>query len=186
MTKNLLIKYILKLIPFWLESVEEDSSLLKIKIHPKNLIKVIKFFKLHSNCKMESLLDVFSVDELKEPHRFSIYYQLVSYHYNIRIEIKTFSMVNNCIESVTSEFNSANWLEREIWDLMGIFFFNHPDLRRILTDYGFNGFPLRKDFPLTGYEEIRYDDELKRIVSEPVQLSQEFRFFEFRAPWTKQ
>jgi NADH:ubiquinone oxidoreductase subunit C len=142
------------------------------------------FIKFHTNVNINILTDIFAVDNPKTSFRFSIYYQLISIFYNYRLEIIcNLYNSNKAIISLTNFFSSANWLEREVWDLFGIFFFEHPDLRRILTDYGFRGFPLRKDFPLTGYEEIRYDDGKKRIVYEPIQISQEFRFFEFNSPW---
>jgi NADH dehydrogenase (ubiquinone) Fe-S protein 3 len=110
-------------------------------------------------------------------------YNLLSVHYNARIRVKTYTDELTPVESASSVYLSADWFEREIWDMYGIFFTNHPDLRRILTDYGFEGHPLRKDFPLSGYTEVRYDDELKRIVSEPIELAQEFRKFELKSPW---
>jgi NADH:ubiquinone oxidoreductase subunit C len=140
---------------------------------------------------ISSLVDVFAVDWVWKQHRFSIFYNLYSFLYNYRlfliIDVKVTSV---CIFSVGVEslmhlFLSANWLEREVWDLFGIYFYNHVDLRRILTDYGFVGFPLRKDFPLSGFKEIRYDDNLKVIVSENLKLMQDFRVFSFINPWIK-
>jgi NADH:ubiquinone oxidoreductase subunit C len=104
---------------------------------------------------------------------------------NCRLRVKTFAHESGTVESASGIFNSANWWEREIWDMLGLFFSNHPDLRRILTDYGFEGYPLRKDFPLTGYVEVRYDDTAKRVICEPLELSQEFRSFKFESPWAK-
>lgn len=110
-------------------------------------------------------------------------YNLLSVRYNARIRVKTYTDELTPIESATCLYNSANWFEREAWDMFGIFFANHPDLRRILTDYGFEGHPFRKDFPLSGYVEVRYDDELRRVVSEPVEMTQEFRRYDFSSPW---
>ena len=112
-------------------------------------------------------------------------YELLSIKFNSRLRVKTSINEVGSVESATKIFNSANWWEREVWDMFGIFFSNHPDLRRILTDYGFEGYPLRKDFPLSGYVEVRYDDTVKRVVCEPLELAQEFRSFNFESPWSK-
>lgn len=178
-----LAQFLIQSIPGWVESVEINKNGIKIYMKKEHINELFSYLKLHTNTKYELLMDIFGVDNLSESIRFSVYYQLLSIHYNHRIEIETNLSNNPAISSLCLIYPCANWLEREVWDLMGIFFFNHPDLRRILTDYGFKGFPLRKDFPLSGYEEIRYDDELRRIVSETVQISQEFRFFEFKNPW---
>merc|ERR1712156_742263 len=128
-------------------------------------------------------MDVTAVDWPDRPYRFEIVYNFLSIQFNQRIRVKTYADEVTPIDSITPLFDSANWAEREVWDMFGVFFTNHPDLRRILTDYGFEGHPLRKDFPLSGYLECRWDDEAKRVVQEPVELAQEFRKFDLAAPW---
>jgi len=129
------------------------------------------------------LIDICGVDYPEKEARFEVVYNLLSIKYNSRIRVKVVVDELTPIDSVTSIYNSAGWYEREVWDLYGVFFSNHPDLRRILTDYGFDGHPLRRDFPLTGHTEVRYDEAEKRIVTEPVELAQEFRVFDFASPW---
>jgi len=129
------------------------------------------------------LIDICGVDYPEKEARFEVVYNLLSIKYNSRIRVKVAVDELTPIDSVTSIYNSAGWYEREVWDLYGVFFSNHPDLRRILTDYGFDGHPLRRDFPLTGHTEVRYDEAEKRIVTEPVELAQEFRVFDFASPW---
>jgi NADH-quinone oxidoreductase subunit C len=156
---------------------------LTVEIKRDNVLKVLKFLRDDANCQFLTLLDVCGVDYPDDDERFEIVYHLLSMTHNNRIRIKLRTDEDTPVESVSSLFSSANWWEREVWDMFGIAFNNHPDLRRILTDYGFEGHPLRKDFPLTGYVEVRYDDEQKRIVYEPVKLTQEFRTFDFLSPW---
>jgi NADH/F420H2 dehydrogenase subunit C len=148
-----------------------------------DLQKVIIFFKKHTQNQYLILSDIFAIDLLNETFRFQLVYCLLSIRYSSRIRLNIFANENDHINSLSLIYTSSGWVEREIWDLFGIFFMNHPDLRRILTDYGFEGFPLRKDFPLSGFTEIRYDDSLKRIVYEPLETTQEFRFFDFKSPW---
>lgn len=142
-------------------------------------------YSLEKNSLMQLKLlnDICVVDYPEKINRFELNYNLLSVKYSFRIFLKTFTQ--SYIQSLTRIYNSANWIERECWDMYGVFFINHPDLRRILTDYGFEGFPLRKDFPLTGYIEVRYDDEKSSIVYEPVEMSQEYRLFNFNSPWEK-
>lgn len=128
-------------------------------------------------------MDISGADYPTRSQRFEVVYHLLSVQYNARIRVKTYADEVHPVPSATSVFRSADWYEREIWDMYGVFFIGHPDLRRILTDYGFEGHPLRKDFPLTGYTEVRYDEEKKRVVSEPLQLTQVFRNFEANSPW---
>ena len=156
---------------------------LSIEINRDDVLKVIKFLRDDVNCQFLTLLDVCGVDYPEDEERFEIVYHMLSMIHNNRIRIKLRTDEDTPVASVTSLFSSANWWEREIWDLFGVAFIDHPDLRRILTDYGFEGHPLRKDFPLTGYVEVRYDDAQKRIVYEPVKLTQEFRSFDFLSPW---
>ncbi|WP_299373884.1 NADH-quinone oxidoreductase subunit C [uncultured Kiloniella sp.] len=147
------------------------------------LLQVIKFLRDNQNCQFRQLVELTAVDYPAREERFEIVYCLLSLTHNQRIKIKFSTSDETPVESVTGLFSSAIWYEREVWDMYGIFFANHPDLRRILTDYGFEGHPLRKDFPLTGYVEVRYDETQKRVVYEPVKLTQEFRNFDFSSPW---
>jgi NADH/F420H2 dehydrogenase subunit C len=165
-------------------SINKDKSNLTLELTDHNdLLKVILFLKCHTNTQFYVLSDIFGIDLLKKIPRFLVVYYLLSLRYNSRIRINILVNENSKIKSLIEIFKSANWVEREVWDLFGIFFSGHNDLRRILTDYGFDGFPLRKDFPLSGFIELRYDDGNKRIVYEPLETTQEFRFFDFRSPW---
>ena len=156
-------------------------------IHKKNLIFSLNCLKLHIKFQYKILSCISGVDfletSLNKFYRFSIVYDLLSLLYNTRVRIKIFLNEISLISSATSVFINANWWEREVWDMFGIWFENHPDLRRILTDYGFDGFPLRKDFPLVGYFEVVYDLKKKRIISRPCEFSQEFRIFTFENSW---
>ena len=136
-----------------------------------------------TQCQFEQLIDICGVDYPERAKRFDVVYHLLSPRRNQRIRIKCETDADTPVPSVVDVFPAANWYEREAYDMYGILFSGHPDLRRILTDYGFQGFPLRKDFPLTGYVEVRYDDDQKRVVYEPVKLTQEFRSFDFESPW---
>lgn len=138
---------------------------------------------LHTNMQCKMLIDVTAVDYPSRAQRFEVVYNLLSVQYNMRLRIKASVDELTPVPSVSHLYPSANWFERETWDMFGICFLHHPDLRRILTDYGFEGHPLRKDFPLSGYVEFRYDDSKKRVISEPVELAQEFRYFDFASPW---
>ena len=148
---------------------------LAIRIKRGDVIKVLTFLRDDQNCLFKQLVDISGVDYPEEEERFEVVYNLLSLNHNQRIRVKLTTDETTPVPSVTSVYSSANWFEREAWDLYGVFFANHPDLRRILTDYGFEGHPLRKDFPLTGHVEVRYDSEQKRVVYEPVKLTQEFR-----------
>ena len=150
---------------------------------PKSLRKVMRFLRDDSQCLFKILVDVTGVDYPERERRFDVVYNLLSISHNQRIRVKVRVGEDEPVPSVVSLYPSANWYERETWDLYGVFFNEHPDLRRILTDYGFEGHPLRKDFPLTGHVEVRYDDEQKRVVYEPVRLTQDFRTFDFLSPW---
>lgn len=156
-------------------------------INKKNLIFVLKCLKFHLPLQYKLLSCISGIDLLvclNNNYRFSIVYDLLSLQFNTRLKLKIFLNEITTTMSSTSVFINANWWEREIWDMFGIWFDNHPDLRRILTDYGFDGFPLRKDFPLIGYSEILYDFNKKRIISKPCELSQDFRFFLFENSWS--
>jgi len=147
------------------------------------LIKVMTFLRDDVNCQFKQLMELCGVDYPEREERFDVVYCLLSLTQNMRVRVKVSTDEGTPVPSLTGVYNSAGWWEREAWDLYGIYFSDHPDLRRIMTDYGFEGHPLRKDFPLTGYVEIRYDDEKKRVVYEPVKLAQEFRNFDFLSPW---
>ncbi len=165
------------------EDVTVRLGELTVIIRRDDVLKVMKFLKDDVNCQFLTLLDVCGVDYPDDDERFEIVYHLLSLTHNNRIRVKLRTDEDTPVASVTNLFNSANWWEREVWDMFGVAFSDHPDLRRILSDYGFEGHPLRKDFPLTGYVELRYDDEQKRVVYEPVKLTQEFRTFDFLSPW---
>ncbi|OWK62695.1 NADH dehydrogenase [ubiquinone] iron-sulfur protein 3, mitochondrial [Lonchura striata] len=156
---------------------------LELLIHPDGIIPVLTFLRDHTNAQFKSLADLTAVDVPSRQYRFEIVYNLLSLRFNSRIRVKTYTDELTPIDSAVPVHKAANWYEREVWDMYGVFFANHPDLRRILTDYGFEGHPFRKDFPLSGYVEVRYDDEVKRVVAEPVELAQEFRKFDLNSPW---
>ena len=156
---------------------------LAIRIKREQVVKVLTFLRDDQNCLFKQLVDISGVDYPEEEERFEVVYNLLSLNHNQRVRVKLTTDESTPVPSVTSVYSSANWFEREAWDLYGVFFADHPDLRRILTDYGFEGHPLRKDFPLTGHVEVRYDSEQKRVVYEPVKLTQEFRSFDFLSPW---
>ena len=144
---------------------------------------LIEFLKTDPSCKFSTMLDITAVDYPERPQRFDVVYHLLSMYQNHRIRLKVAVREDEMVPSITAVHPSANWFEREVFDMFGILFSGHPDLRRILTDYGFRGHPLRKDFPTTGYTEVRYDEVLKRVVYEPVKLVQEYRQFDFMSPW---
>lgn len=145
--------------------------------------RVLQFLRDDRECDFKMLIDITAVDYPERAQRFEVVYQLLSLTQNQRVRVKIAVGEDEQVPTATGLFSAAGWLEREVWDMYGIFFSNHPDLRRILTDYGFDGHPLRKDFPLTGYVELRYDDEQKRVVYESVKLTQDFRRFDFMSPW---
>lgn len=175
---------LLLLFPRWVQKVVVQSRELTIVL--KNvafILPVLETLQQHSTTQFKMLVDLTAVDYPSRSSRFEVVYHLLSLQQNQRIRVKVKSAETTPIDSVTHLFPSANWFERETWDMFGICFLNHPDLRRILTDYGFEGHPLRKDFPLSGYLEFKYDDSKKRVIAEPVELAQQFRKFEFRSPW---
>ena len=162
-------------------SIENEELL--IEIDSSNLIDVTQFLKLNENCKFIQLIDISGVDYPENEKRFELIYLFLSHENNVRIKLLTRFELNQSINSITKIFPSANWMEREVFDMYGIKFKNHPDLRRILTDYGFKGHPLRKDFPLTGFNEVRYSEKDKKVIYEPVKLEQNYRNFDFESPW---
>jgi NADH-quinone oxidoreductase subunit C len=159
------------------------NSELTIEINENDLTEVIQFLKSNERCKFRQLIDIAGVDYPDSEKRFQLVYLLLSHQNNIRIKVSTQFQLNQIINSITKIFPSANWMEREVFDMYGIKFKNHPDLRRILTDYGFKGHPLRKDFPLTGFNEVRYSEKEKKVIYEPVKLEQNYRNFDFESPW---
>ena len=176
-----------KLINSELSSKIKSSSInnkeLLIEIGENNLVDVVQFLKLNANCKFKQLIDIAGVDYPEKDKRFELIYLFLSHENNTRIKLLIKFEVNQTINSITKIFPSANWMEREVFDMYGIKFKNHPDLRRILTDYGFKGHPLRKDFPLTGFNEVRYSEKEKKVIYEPVKLEQNYRNFDFESPW---
>ena len=154
-----------------------------INIANEDLTDVILFLKTNKNLKFRQLIDITAVDYLEQEKRFKIVYLFLSHEFNLRIQVYTFINENEFVSSLISIFPAANWMEREVFDMYGVKFKDHPDLRRILTDYGFEGHPLRKDFPLTGHSEVRYSEDQKKVISEPVKLEQNYRNFDYESPW---
>ena len=160
-----------------------ENNELSINVEIENLYSVLLFLKTDERCRFKQLIDITAVDYPENKKRFKIVYLLLSHEFNQRILVSYFINENEKISSLVNIFPSANWMEREIFDMYGIKFNDHPDLRRILTDYGFEGFPLRKDFPLTGHNEVRYSEEEKKVIYEPVKLEQNYRNFDYESPW---
>jgi NADH-quinone oxidoreductase subunit C len=160
-----------------------DFGELTVAAKAADIVAVMRFLRDDANCRFLSLIDITAVDWPGREQRFDVVYHLLSPQHNTRVRVKARTDEATPVPSIIEVFPGADWYEREIYDLYGIVFAGHPDMRRILTDYGFEGHPLRKDFPLTGFVEVRYDDELKRVVYEPVRLAQEFRDFDFLSPW---
>ena len=156
---------------------------IQIAINPEELISTLEFLKDNDICQFRQLTDIAGVDFPERLNRFDIVYHFLSFKNNVRIRVKTEISENSAIQSITQLFPAANWFEREAFDMYGIQFTDHPDLRRILTDYGFEGYPLRKDFPLTGNVEVRYDEIEKKVIYEPVKLQQDYRNFDIQSPW---
>ncbi|HEY3919083.1 MAG TPA: NADH-quinone oxidoreductase subunit C [Stellaceae bacterium] len=156
---------------------------LMLSVRGEAVARVLAFLRDDPKCLFQVLVDICGVDYPQRAERFDVVYNLLSVKLDQRVRVKATTDETTPVPSVTGLFSAAGWYEREAWDLYGIYFADHPDLRRILTDYGFEGHPLRKDFPLTGYVELRYDEEQKRVVYEPVKLKQEFRSFDFASPW---
>ena len=165
-----------------LNSVILNEELL-IEIKDNDIVDVIQFLKSNENCKFKQLIDIAGVDYPENEKRFELIYLFLSHENNTRIKLLIRFELDHTINSITKIFPSANWMEREVFDMYGIKFKNHPDLRRILTDYGFKGHPLRKDFPLTGFNEVRYSEKDKKVIYEPVKLEQNYRNFDFESPW---
>ena len=166
-----------------IKSSEIRHDQLYLKIDSEDIIDVSLFIKSNKNTKFRQLIDITVVDYPENIQRFKIVYLFLSHEFNQRIILSYLINENELIESLTSIFPAANWMEREVFDMYGVKFKNHPDLRRILTDYGFEGHPLRKDFPLTGHTEVRYSEEKKKVIKEPVKLEQNYRNFDYESPW---
>lgn len=171
-------QYLMSCLPKYIQQFSVWKDELTIYIPPSGVVPVFTFLKHHTAAEFTMVADITAVDYPTKDQRFEVVYNLLSVRHNSRIRVKTYADEATPVPSITSLYDGANWYEREVYDLFGVFFVGHPDLRRIMTDYGFDGHPLRKDFPLTGYTEIRYDEEKKRIVVEPLELTQAFRNFE--------
>jgi NADH/F420H2 dehydrogenase subunit C len=177
------LRALIMVMPKWIKKANLQNDEIILTISPEKLAPCLAFLKYHTNTQYKMLMDICGVDYPNRDQRFEVVYIFLSVLYNSRIVVKVCVNETTPIQSTANLFSSAIWFEREVWDMYGIFFSNHPDLRRILTDYGFEGHPMRKDFPLSGYTEVRYDDTEKRVITEPIQMTQEFRFFQFSSPW---
>lgn len=177
------IERLIKYIPRSIKKVKIRDNECTILIEAKDLNKVLFFLRNNTNSLFASLVNISCIDFPNKDKRFKLIYNLLSYKFKTRLRIGLYLGELDHINSITSIFSSAGWLEREVWDLFGVYFSNHPDLRRILTDYGFEGFPLRKDFPITGFVQLRYDDEKKSVLYESLEVAQGFRSFNFLSPW---
>ncbi|XP_054732859.1 NADH dehydrogenase [ubiquinone] iron-sulfur protein 3, mitochondrial [Anastrepha obliqua] len=177
-------RYVAECLPKYVQKVQLTAGdELEVLIAPEGVVPVLQFLKDNHLAQFSNLVDIAGMDVPSRKYRFEVIYNLLSLRFNSRIRVKTYTDELTPLDSCNEVFKAANWYEREIWDMYGVFFANHPDLRRILTDYGFEGHPQRRDFPLSGYVELRYDDEKKRVVCEPLELAQEFRKFDLSAPW---
>ena len=165
------------------KSSKIENNELLIETEENELLDVVQFLKSNEKCKFRQLIDIAGVDYPENEKRFELIYLFLSHEHNLRIKLLIKFQINQTIVSLTKIFPSANWMEREVFDMYGVKFKNHPDLRRILTDYGFKGHPLRKDFPLTGFNEVRYSEKEKKVIYEPVKLEQNYRNFDFESPW---
>jgi NADH-quinone oxidoreductase subunit C len=164
-------------------ATEQRNGELTVTVAPSVLPDFVEYLRIDASCRFTTLVDITAIDWPERAKRFELVYHFLSMSLNARIRVKAALREDEIAPSITAIFPSANWYEREVFDMYGILFSGHPDLRRILTDYGFRGHPLRKDFPTTGYVEVRYDESQKRVVYEPVALTQEYRMFDFMSPW---
>jgi NADH-quinone oxidoreductase subunit C len=160
-----------------------EKGELTLTVRREAIVRVMMSLRDDPRCLFKVLIDICGADYPERPERFEVVYHLLSLRHNLRVRVKVSTDEETPVPSITGVFSTASWFEREAWDLYGIFFSAHPDLRRLLTDYGFEGHPLRKDFPLTGYVELRYDPEQQRVVYEPVKLTQDYRNFDYVSPW---
>jgi NADH dehydrogenase (ubiquinone) Fe-S protein 3 len=180
---NLFARSLIAQVPAWVHKSVFSKNALTLHTSPDHILPLLTYLRDHTSTQFRMLVEMCAVDYPSRPERFEVVSCLLSTRYNARIVVKVSVDEVTSLESATSVFQSAGWMEREIWDMHGVFFRGHPDLRRILTDYGFEGHPMRKDFPLSGYVEARYDESEKRVVLEPLELTQEFRYFDFASPW---
>lgn len=176
-------EHIAAILPEVVTKTELVKQELIVWTRPASITKVLTTLRDDSNCMFSQLVELTAVDYPEREERFEVVYCLLSMKHNQRVRVKMTTDEQTPIPTVTTVFSTAGWFERELWDMYGVFVADHPDLRRLLTDYGFQGHPLRKDFPLTGYTEVRYDEDQKRVVYEPVKLVQDFRQFDFLSPW---
>ena len=179
------IKSLNLMVPKLIQKTIISKEEITIITTPAHLVPLLTFLKLYTNSQYKMLIDITAIDYPENEKRFQVVYMLMSFKYNSRLIIKVLADEVTPIPTVENLFPNASWYERETWDMFGIFFQGNKDLRRILTDYGFEGYPLRKDFPLSGYVEVRYDDSLRRVVVEPLEMTQEYRLFDFTSPWDK-
>jgi len=175
------LKNISKICP--IRKIQLFNSEITLVVHTNDLFNVLLFLKNNYLCQFKILSCVSGVDFPKSQHRFSIVYDILSIRYNSRFKVKIFTEELSNVSSIVKLYSAADWFECEVWDMYGVFFKNHPNLKRILTDYGFQGYPLRKDFPLSGFIEMKYNENDKRVISESLELSQEYRTFNFLSPW---
>jgi NADH-quinone oxidoreductase subunit C len=180
---SILATHLAEALPGAVTAHRTDVGELSIDVGASEIVRVMSFLRDDPSCEFKILVDLCGVDWPQRPKRFDIVYHLLSLTKNMRLRVHVHVAADEAVPSIVAVYPAANWFEREAFDMYGVAFSDHPDMRRILTDYGFSGYPLRKDFPLTGYVEVRYDDELKRVVYQPVQLVQEFRDFDFMSPW---
>lgn len=176
--------YIISCLPHYINTILLSFNELSVVVPSAFINKVLSFLKNDLNSQFRVLIDITAVDYPENDKRFEVVYMLLSLKYNTRIRVKTHVNEMSSLYSSVNLYSSANWMEREVWDMFGIVFKDHPDLRRILTDYGFEGHPLRKDFPINGYMAVRYDDTQKIILYEQTELAQEYRNFDFQSPWS--
>lgn len=175
--------YLKKCFPKGIQNIVVKNDRVTVYLEKEHLELFLRSVKTHSALRFAQLLDIWGVDYPARDKRFEVNYMLLSIKLNTRLIVKVSLNEDESVNSVTEIFSSAGWLEREVWDMYGVYFANNKDLRRILTDYGFEGYPLRKDFPLSGFVEVRYDDGEKRVLHEPIEMPQEFRLFNFANPW---
>ena len=180
---KLFLQHLTLTVPGLIKEIRMEKNEGAIIVEPENVTKILTFLRDHTSCQYKLLVELCGADYPSRETRFEVVYELLSVSSNTRLRVKTPVDEFKGVSSVTSLYKNAIWSERETWDLYGIFFKDHPDLRRILTDYGFEGYPLRKDFPLSGFTEVRYDESSKRVIYEPLEMPQEFRSFDLQTPW---
>ena len=180
---KLFLQHLMLTLPGLIKEIRMEKNEGAIIVEPENVTKILTFLRDHTSCQYKLLVELCGADYPSREKRFEVVYELLSVSSNTRLRVKTSVDEFKGVSSVTPLYKNALWSERETWDLYGIFFKDHPDLRRILTDYGFDGYPLRKDFPLSGFTEVRYDESSKRVIYEPLEMPQEFRSFDLQTPW---